>query len=443
LALQACSGKVQQHSDCPGAASCGGGGGGAAAGSAAVAGSAADSGDGSVPLAACGNSLKDADESDVDCGGSSRCDRCAVESHCTTNKDCETAFCNGKRCAEPTCSDRVKNQHETGVDCGGGCQPCAVGLPCLVDEDCSEQYCVEQVCTDNCRSGERDSDETDEDCGGSKCEPCTDNRRCLAASDCQSQVCSNKSCRAATCSDQVKNQDESDKDCGGVCGASCPPTAHCNTPADCDSWLCSAAGKCSADIAIAAADVIDDFEDADLFLPASPALGGRVGNWQRYGDGSGTSSLTAFSIERGASSVNGLRTTGKGFTSWGSGFAVNLNDSATGQSTKVPYDASAYAGITFWARAQSTTTIMVVLPDVDTDAVGNTCTTCDHHYFKAVQLTRDWQRFTIAFSELRLEPGTVPTPTAFKPSGVVSLQFRFAPGQDYDLYFDDVAFVKN
>jgi len=109
----------------------------------------------------------------------------------------------------------------------------------------------------------------------------------------------------------------------------------------------------------------------------------------------------------------------------------------------VAYDASAYTGITFWARAQSATTVMVVLPDVDTDAAGNTCIICDHHYYKPVQLTTNWQRFTVAFSELLLEQGSVPAPVGFKPSGVLSLQFKLVLNQNYDVYFDDVAFMKN
>jgi hypothetical protein len=258
-------------------------------------------------------------------------------------------------------------------------------------------------------------------------------------------LCSDKVCRSATCSDQLKNQDESDIDCGGVCSGSkaCPVAARCNTQADCASWICSA-GKCSADIVVSPVDVIDDFEDGDLLLPASPALGGRVGTWYEFGDGTGASNLGVIAIKRGAS-VNGLRATGKGFESWGSGLGVDLmnNSALDPQSTKVPYDATAYTGITFWARAQSATTLTVALPDVDTDAAGNTCTTCAHHYNKAVAVTTNWQRFQIAFSNLALEPGTVPQPTAFKASGVLSLQFRLAAGQGYDLYLDDVAFVKN
>jgi hypothetical protein len=450
LTLQACSGRVQESPDCRSNSSCGGrdgaSGGKAEAGRAAVAGSVGDSGGaGGVTLDACENQAKDANEADVDCGGDSKCARCASNSRCTTNQDCETHFCFAKRCEEPSCTDKVKNQDETGVDCGGSCKPCSIGTPCSSNEDCSDRYCEQGACADHCHSGKRESDETDTDCGGERCGACPDSKRCLVASDCQSLVCSNRSCRPETCDDQIKNQDETDQDCGGVCSASkrCPLDAHCSTAADCESWICSTSGKCLADIVIPTAAVIDDFEDGDLVLPTSPALAGRVGSWYGFDDGTGSSSKEVFAIMRGANSVNGLHLMGQGFTTWGAGVGVDLNNSGTTQTTKAPWDASAYAGVTFWARAQATVTVTVTLPNADTDAAGNSCSTCGHHYSKAVQVSSTWQRFTIDFSELTLEPGGVPTPTAFKPSGLLSVHFRFSAAASYDVYLDDVAFVTN
>ena len=397
LGLQACSGKVQEPSDCAGA-SCGGGsgaaGGKAEGGSAAVSGLASEGGSGAT-VATCTNGLKDPDEADVDCGGLSHCERCSNNAKCRANGDCESQFCKSGRCSEPTCTDKLQNQDETGVDCGGAA-----------------------------------------------CEPCADAGSCKKASDCQSAVCSKGKCGSATCSDQVKNQDETDVDCGGVCSDTqgCANGERCNTAADCDSYVCSA-GKCAADLAIATADVIDDFEDADLLLP-SPARAGRVGNWYIFNDGTGTEALNAVAIKRGTSSANGLRVKGKDFSNWGSGFSVDLNSSASGQATKAPYDASAYSAVTFWARASDATGVAVALTDVDTDAAGNTCSSCGRHYYKTVSMTATWQRFTISFSDLTLEAGGVPAPAAFKPASVLSLQFKFQPGINYEISVDDVAFIK-
>ncbi|MBD3310189.1 tandem-95 repeat protein [Candidatus Woesearchaeota archaeon] len=44
----------------------------------------------------------------------------------------------------PTCYDRIRNQGEEGVDCGGPCEPCEV---CSSDQDCAEGYeCVQGSC---------------------------------------------------------------------------------------------------------------------------------------------------------------------------------------------------------------------------------------------------------------------------------------------------------
>lgn len=414
---------------------------GGSAGSGAV----GDSGAGTTEPASCTNLARDPDESDVDCGGTSDCHRCGTNLHCSGNKDCESGFCKGSRCAAPTCGDGVKNQDETAVDCGGSCAPelgCDVGVACKVNEDCTSEYCKGELCTDHCVSGVREADETDKDCGGS-CDKCGDDKRCQEGSDCQSLICINNKCQAATCDDKIQNQDESDKDCGGVCATAtdpkpCPISARCNSGADCESYVCSKS-KCVADIDVPTGDVIDSFEDGDFLLSS---IGGRVGNWYAYGDGSGTDTEEVVSIQRGPDSKHGLHTTGKDFSSWGSGVGVDFNNAGSGQEDKAPYDASAYTGVTFWARAETALMVSVVLPDGDTDAAGDVCTVCDHHWFKPIQVTTDWQRFTVDFSSLSLEPGGDPEPTSFDASRVVSLQFRLSSGQSYEMWLDDVAFVK-
>lgn len=69
----------------------------------------------------CSNDVKDQDETDVDCGGSV-CDPCEEFKSCNLDEDCESRYCHmGIKCREPTCDDGVKNQDESNVDCGGVC----------------------------------------------------------------------------------------------------------------------------------------------------------------------------------------------------------------------------------------------------------------------------------------------------------------------------------
>jgi hypothetical protein len=63
---------------------------------------------------------------------------------------------------DPTCDDGIQNGDETGVDCGGSCEPC-------IDEP-------------TCDDGIQNGDETGVDCGGS-CEPCNVPTECTFPQD--------------------------------------------------------------------------------------------------------------------------------------------------------------------------------------------------------------------------------------------------------------------
>ncbi|HET7543780.1 MAG TPA: hypothetical protein VFK05_28105 [Polyangiaceae bacterium] len=406
-------------------------------------------GGGGTVLPVCANHEKDSNESDIDCGGSSKCERCAKNASCTQNRDCASNICRNGRCTEPSCDDGIKNQDETGTDCGGICLACDVGVTCSEDRDCTGEYCVDNKCGDHCVSQVLEADETDVDCGGRTCAPCADTKRCSKASDCKSGICSNQKCQVATCNDQIQNQDESDIDCGGACATAskaCTVGKTCNKESDCESWICPPTTlKCAADPIVVADDaMIDNFEDGDnLLLPRGTPT--RVGTWYAFFDATGGVATMDFPfINRGAS-LKGVHHTGKSFTNWGSGVGVDL---ANGSGGKLTWDASAYTGITFWGRAvmaPSGLPVTVAFPDIDTDGLvkNKNCTTCDHHYLKTVQFTSAWQRFQISFSELKTpEPGTIPEPTAFQPGAISSVQFRMLPSTTYELFIDDLGFFK-
>lgn len=58
-----------------------------------------------------------------------------------------SAGCGGGTTQSETCTDDVKNQNETDVDCGGVCTPCANGMGCLVDADCASGECQNGLCS--------------------------------------------------------------------------------------------------------------------------------------------------------------------------------------------------------------------------------------------------------------------------------------------------------
>jgi hypothetical protein len=99
----------------------------------------------------CISAAKDADETDVDCGGPT-CGKCGQDKACNVDGDCVSGVCRAtssynattkqqetvNRC-QTTCENGKKDGDETDVDCGGACtsHACATGKACAKDGDCA------------------------------------------------------------------------------------------------------------------------------------------------------------------------------------------------------------------------------------------------------------------------------------------------------------------
>src|SRR6185436_10208048 len=91
----------------------------------------------------CSDGFQNADESDVDCGGTScALTPCSYGRQCKVNADCVGGSCSQNLCRNPTCNDKVRNGIETDVDCGGGaCAACPKGKSCNDGGDCITGAC--------------------------------------------------------------------------------------------------------------------------------------------------------------------------------------------------------------------------------------------------------------------------------------------------------------
>src|SRR5256885_11378462 len=126
---------------------------------------------------------------------------------------------------EVSCSDQIKNESETDVDCGGTCDGCGEGRGCLEGADCKSMVCLNVLCgglPSSCTDGKKDGRESDVDCGGGECPLCPDGKGCGNSNDCKSGVCKDGTCAAPSCTDNLKNGMETDVDCGGP---TCPRCA--------------------------------------------------------------------------------------------------------------------------------------------------------------------------------------------------------------------------
>ena len=133
--------------------------------------------------------------------------------------------CDGVRCVPMACTNDQWDPGvgETAKNCGGPCAPCDLGQPCKVNKDCLFGACLGSVCQPpTCMDGVRNENETGADCGGPpSCPRCPTGEGCKVGSDCLSKVCWVGLCQPPTCEDGIQNGNETDWDCGGPC-APCP-----------------------------------------------------------------------------------------------------------------------------------------------------------------------------------------------------------------------------
>jgi hypothetical protein len=99
---------------------------------------------GSCQEATSSDGVRDGDETDVDCGGSSP-NKCENGKGCVDGDDCKSRICDAtKKCADASDNDNIKNGGETDVDCGGPAptKRCAAGKACLDHSDCESNGCT-------------------------------------------------------------------------------------------------------------------------------------------------------------------------------------------------------------------------------------------------------------------------------------------------------------
>jgi len=200
--------------------------------------------------------------------------------------------------------------------------------------------------------------------------------------------------------------------------------------------------------------LIDDMEDGDEGILIAA---GRRGPWFVLNDGTPGAvqtpavamqfTMTAIPGARGASTY-AAHTAGQGFMTYSAVFGFWLNK--LGSAFKQQYDASAYTGVTFWARlgasdsAALSRAIRVILPDHDTDPDGQVCTDaaagCFDHFGKNITLTPDWVKYTIRFSELQ-QSGFGFAPPGFDAAHMYGVEFSFPLAAPFDCWIDDIAFT--
>jgi hypothetical protein len=196
-----------------------------------------------------------------------------------------------------------------------------------------------------------------------------------------------------------------------------------------------------SELAIARGDapLIEDWEAKDSTLLL---LDGRKGSWVNYDDGTGEqtppvrSPLFPSRIPGGRErSKQALHLSGGRYTNWGVTFGAELAEQAC-------YDASAYAGIEFWAKGPGKIKIGVQMIDVQDVKYGGLCRNdCYNSHRSEVTLGKSFQKFTIRWDDLKqlYQAGTA---IPLDPKRIRFLEFGIAAEDTpFDVWVDDVSFL--
>jgi hypothetical protein len=184
--------------------------------------------------------------------------------------------------------------------------------------------------------------------------------------------------------------------------------------------------------------LIDDFEDGDTRIPL---VDERAGAWIAYNDGTATqhprpgSTFPADRIPGGrGGSRFGLHVRGGKFSKWGAALAIEL-------SPRRCYDASAYAGVAFWARGRAELRVNLKMVQVVTEEYGGSCQRdCYDSHGAPRTLTRDWRRYEVRWEDVAQSGFGAALP--FDPHSLYSVELTTLPAQpSFDYWVDDFAFI--
>jgi hypothetical protein len=187
---------------------------------------------------------------------------------------------------------------------------------------------------------------------------------------------------------------------------------------------------------------------------------GRRGYWYTYNDKTAGATQTpaagaAFTDSAimpprtygdGGTSTKAARTQGSGFTAYGAGMGVHLNDPGGGAALQT-YDASMYTGVTFWAMGSAGGAVRFDVSDKATDPSGGVCmgtsgqNQCSDYHGHTLTLTTSWQPFTFTWADLT-QLGWGYVEASLDTAHLVGMQVQVAqPTGTFDIWIDDIAFT--
>ncbi|HEY8944821.1 MAG TPA: hypothetical protein VIM73_11185, partial [Polyangiaceae bacterium] len=138
-----------------------------------------------------------------------------------------------------------------------------------------------------------------------------------------------------------------------------------------------------------------------------------------------------------------VQTTGFGFSDWGAGIGFDLH-------TRTAYDASAYAGIGFWARlapgaTNANTDLRVDVTDRNSVPQGFVCddenVRCYANFGVRFVIGEEWQFYQFLWSDLSQPGWQDRSYPSIERSALYGVRFQVETEQPFDFQIDDVVFL--
>jgi endoglucanase len=112
---------------------------------------------------------------------------------------------------------------------------------------------------------------------------------------------------------------------------------------------------------------------------------------------------------------------------------------------KGTYDATAYKGVSFWAKKGpgSTSKVRLKVPDTNTDPDGKVCTQCFNDFGMDLTLTEQWTQYVVPYMAMSQMKGWGSPHTAgVDSSKIYGMQFQVnEPGAAFDIWVDEIQFT--
>ena len=180
------------------------------------------------------------------------------------------------------------------------------------------------------------------------------------------------------------------------------------------------------------------------------AVKDRGGYWYTFVDKSG-STVTPTSGDQGGTftmapgGANGTQFAAHMTGQLSSGDTVYAGMGLNFQEPKGAYDATAYKGISFWAKKGpgSTGKLRLKVPDTNTDPDGKVCKECFNDFGMDLTLTDEWTQFVVPYIGMtQMKDWGSPRMPGVDSSRIYGLQFQVnEKGAAFDVWVDEIQFT--